>query len=123
MPIEFREKPTDPEYPYLIIRLYAAVYQHVNIYFRESEEDCTGEGLEFFGSPPFNHDGSLTERGLDCLIKTVKTLMTKHPFRMCIVLGPKHTLYIELDGSVYENECDQPPSMNIAGLDVEAISK
>jgi len=118
MSIVFRIKPIDPDYPYLIVHLYVTVYQHVNICFRETQEECTHRGfLEVVCKQPYKPDGTLTDVARNILVEEVRKKVAKEDFPMCIVLGPDRALFVELDGSI--NESNTPPYTSFEGTDME----
>jgi len=117
MAINFRIKPIDPHYPYLIVHLMATVYQHVEICFRETEKECSPYFLEVVCPKPNRPDGTLTDIARGILLKEVKKRVAKEAFPMCVVLTSEHALFVGLDGSVEES--GEPPYTNMLGADLE----
>jgi hypothetical protein len=65
------------KYPYIVVRLMPAVYNVI---------------------PQFS------EMSLEDLVTEAKAISKKHNFRVCVVLGPKKSIYIEPDGRVEESD-------------------
>jgi|AMFO01.1.fsa_nt_gi hypothetical protein len=101
----------------MIVRLYAAIYQHVDIHFHRRKEECIHRGLELVCAEPFDSDGKLTDIARAMLISEVRARVKETGFRMCIVLAPDRALYVEMDGSVEES--NEPPHASLEGLDLE----
>jgi hypothetical protein len=69
--------PHSKKYPYIVVRLFPALYDIIP------------------KSP---------ETSLEDLVSEAKAISKKHNKRTCVVLGPKKAFFIELDGQVKESD-------------------
>lgn len=90
------------EFPYLVVRLMATVYQREDIEFRVGEPAAEIHARRSFVQHPrpFNADGSLSEECRTLLVNTVLEASARLRFRMCLVWEADASTYVEPDGSV-----------------------
>jgi hypothetical protein len=95
----------DPPYPYLVVRIYAAVYQREDINIREGDPRVhIGHRSSFLSHPrPYTDDGQLSPVCRQMLIAAVLETVRRTGFRMCIVWSPDSCTYCELDGSAKDS--------------------
>lgn len=90
------------EFPYIVVRLMATVYQREDIDFRVGEPAAEIHARRSFVQhpEPFNADGSLTEGCRQLLVDTLLAASVRLRFRMCVVWEADSSTYAEPDGSV-----------------------
>ena len=94
-------------YPYLVVRIYAAVYQRERIVVRAARWPMAqiGHQRSFVQRPaPFNADGTLSAPCRALLIASVQHAVRQTKFRMCIVWGPSSCTFVEVDSVIESNE-------------------
>lgn len=101
-------------FPYLVVRIYACVYQAEPIEVRQGRPAASvGFKTSYVSHPePYAGDGTLSEGCRAIFIASVLGAVKRTGFRMCPVWGPKSCSFCEKDGSV--NHSDDPPSGGIA---------
>ena len=94
-------------YPYVIVRIMAAVYSERRVTF-----EVSGQGTSVvyvpFENEPRDGDGNLNPRAREALIEEVKVQVNSGRFRMCVVFGPDDAVFVEKDGVL--NPSTTPPS-------------
>lgn len=109
------------KYPYVVIRLMAAVYMNRKVEFVESGAAPLALGdktfrIEYPGQA-FTDDGVIFPAALACLKLEVRKFMQNNRFRCCIVLAADDSIFLEHDGS--ENRSNEPPSGGVGLSKVE----
>lgn len=100
---------SDRTYPYLIVRIFTAIYQRERIAF------CIGPPVVeivnrscFVQHPaPFAADGTVSPACRALLLAGVQDAVRRLPFRMCVVWAAQACTYVETD-SMFDS--DQPAS-------------
>lgn len=98
------------QYPYLVVRMMAAVYQREQIEIRIGEPLVqVGYRSSFVSHPtPFDTANHVSAACRQLLIDGVLEAVQRTRFRMCIVWAAEECTFVERDGSVLER--DAPPS-------------
>jgi len=96
-------------YPYLIIRVFAAIYQREYIEFRVGPPAVriANRHCSVQHPAPFEITGKVSSACRALLIAGVQDAVRRLPFRMCLIWGEASCTYVETDstdGSAY------PPS-------------
>lgn len=97
-------------YPYLVVRMMAAVYQREQIEIRIGEPLVhVGYRSSFVSHPaPFDATNQFSAACRQLLIVGVLDAVRRTRFRICIVWASEECTFVERDGSVLEH--DAPPS-------------
>ena len=102
------------QFPYLVVRLMAAVYYRYPIEFvHNGNANPDPEALTVFESDPFDADGKLTLESKRKLIEVVSFEARETGLRMCVVFGPMEAVYVEPEGAI--REAARPP---VGGVDI-----
>lgn len=88
------------EYPYLVIRLQAAVYDKRRIVFAQTPGASDGHAFLLQWPQSFDRTRALPSAVRLALIEQVKGASKQSGFRMCIVVSQDESLYVEPDGRV-----------------------
>ena len=101
---------TAKRYPYLVVRLMAAVYQREEIAIQNGEPMAhVGFRDSYVHHPtPFAEDGAVSQGCRDLLMAATLEAVRRTGYRMCLVWAANETTYIERDGSV--NADSEAPS-------------
>lgn len=88
-------------YPYLVVRIYSAVYQREDIAIHEGPPQVhIGYRASSVQCPePFTPEGKISPSCRDLLIAGVLEAVRRTGHRMCLVWGPESSTYCERDGS------------------------
>ncbi len=102
------------QFPYLVVRLMAAVYYRYPIEFAwNGNTSSISEALILFEPNPFDADRKLTLESKRKLIEVVSFEARETGLRMCVVFGPMEAVYVEPEGAI--QEAAQPP---VSGGDI-----
>ena len=100
------------KFPYVVRRIYSAVYQRVTVVFTTEKIKPPRGGIAILVDyPPYDDDGNLTLKARNSLIEVLEYLTRTSGFRMCAVFGEKDAVFVEPDGQV--NPGTEPPSGGI----------
>ena len=97
-------------FPFIVIRLGAAVYQAEQVFLRRGPAHVSlAVDRSILQHPdPYNADGQISSKAKDLLIQAVQVAMRRTGFRMCLVWGPVWCSFVEPDGAI--NNSFDPPS-------------
>lgn len=100
---------SNPAYPYIVVRIFAAIYQKEPLKILEGEPKVEiARGTSFVRHPrPYLPDGSISPECRQCLIDGVQRAVRDKRFRMCIVWGRDRCTFVERETV---NESNEPPS-------------
>lgn len=106
----FTSIPSEPisgvgKYPYLVVRIMAAVYQHERIAVREGEPSVAISPQKTYVQypEPITDDGRLSDDCRTLLLNAVKEAVMRTKFRMSVVWGEGDASYVEPDGSIQQS--------------------
>lgn len=104
IPTEPLDNPTS-EYPYLVVRLMAGVYQRERIDIRKGEAAVhIGHGSCFLRHPdPFDERGVMREGCRTLLLEGVLAAVLRTRLRMCVVWAADKSSFVELDRTIKES--------------------
>ena len=113
IPAEPLENPTG-SYPYLVIRIYSAVYQRESIDIRQGDPSVhIGPRCTYVQHPsPWYPESELSLGARQLLLQGVSEAVTRLGFRMCVVWGKESCSFVERNGII--NESTEPPSGGVA---------
>jgi len=105
-------------YPYLIVRVFAALYQPERIRIRVGMPavDIVHGRCCVQHPSPFEPDGSISPACRLLLVAGVQDAVKRGPFRMSIVWAPRSCTFVETDGT---HDSANPPSGGHQGLVLE----
>jgi hypothetical protein len=98
------------QYPYVVRRIMAAVYQQLEVVFTTDPSDPPPRKAIhiLIDQPARNAEGDLVEKARMALIDVLKEVTRTSGFRMCAVFGEQDSVYVEPDGQV--NWLNEAPS-------------
>jgi hypothetical protein len=97
------------EYPFVVVHWMPGVFGRRRVIFRREGE--TGfDGRDFVLAHPDPYDGEKTfaEDAFMELIQAIRATVRKYDRRMCLVISPVDSFYVEPDGTVTRSS--EPPS-------------
>jgi hypothetical protein len=103
------------EYPFVVVHWMPGVYGRRRVIFRREGE--TGfDGRDFVLAHPDPYDGEkrFAEDAFMELIQAIRATVRKYDRRMCLVISPVDSFYVEPDGRVTRSS--EPPS---GGLEMD----
>ena len=100
-------------YPYLVVRIYSAVYQRerIEIIQGEAAVEIRAKGTFVRHPQPFNSQGELSDGCRRLLLDGVLEAVQRTHFRMCVVWNSSSCSFVERDGIITESS--DPPSGGI----------
>ena len=104
-------------YPYLIVRIYSAVYQREEIDIRIGPSDVQiGFRSSYVQHPqPLDEDHQPTSACRELLVSGVLEAVQRLNFRMCLVWGPNDCTYCEKGGSAKSSHTVPSGGLGSAG--------
>lgn len=101
------------QYPFLVVRIYSAVYQRERIEIRQGEPAVKiGAGKSYVQHPePWLLNNEISENCRALLLAGVTSAVNTTGFRMCIKWAEARCSYVERDGVI--NESSESPSGGI----------
>ena len=99
----------EAKYPYVVRRVIATVYQHLDVVFTTNRCDPPPQKAIhiLMDQPAYDDEGNLVEKARTALIDILKELTRTSGLRMCAVFGEQDTTYVESDGQVNQS-CEAP---------------
>jgi len=104
----------ETKYPYVVRRVVATVYQHLEVVFTTDPTDPPPRKAIhiLMDQPAYDEKGNLVEKARTALLDVLKEVTRTSGFRMCAVFGEQDTTYVEPDGQV--NQSQEAPSGGIS---------
>ena len=100
------------KFPYVIRRIYAAVYQRITVVYTTEKIKPPKQGIAILVDyPVYDANHRLTLKARTALIEVLEYLTRTSGFRMCAVFGEKDAVFVEPDGQV--NPSIEAPSGGI----------
>lgn len=106
------------QYPYLVVRIFTAIYQreHVRIRVGPPAVEFVNRRCFVQHPVPYAADGTLNPACRELLILGMQTAVRRLGFRMCIVWANSSCTYVETDRI---NESGEPPSGGSVPVELE----
>ena len=99
-------------YPFVVIHWMPGVYGRRRVIFRKEGDTCF-DGRDFILAHPaaFDENGTFSKEAFMDLISTILATVKKYDRRMCLVISPTDSFYVEPDGAL--NRSSEPPAGGI----------
>lgn len=109
------------EYPFVVIRWMPGVYGRRRVIFKTHGTTGFNEQDFVLAHPaPYNDKKAFAKDAFMELIESIRAAVRKYDRRMCLVISPRDSFYVEPDGTV--NRSAVPPSGGIeTDFDLELL--
>jgi hypothetical protein len=103
---------TEGKYPYIVIRIYAAVYRQLPVVFvTDAQEKPTAGVITILDSQPFDVGGKLTDKARKSVVIFAIHIAETKGHNACAVFSESDCVYCEKYG--IEVRSNQPPTIGL----------